>query len=100
MLLSGRSVGAAEALSLGIAQAIADDPAAAALDYFDQHLAAKSASSIGFAVRAARAGMLEEAKRRIAAVEKLYLEGLMATHDAVEGLDAFLAKRAASWRHA
>jgi cyclohexa-1,5-dienecarbonyl-CoA hydratase len=100
LLLSGRSVGAAEALSLGIAQAIADDPAAAALDYFDQHLAAKSASSIGFAVRAARAGMLEEAKRRIAAVEKLYLEGLMATHDAVEGLDAFLAKRAASWRHA
>ena len=100
LLLSGRSVGAAEALSLGIAQAIADDPAAAALEYFDQHLAAKSASSIGFAVRAARAGMLEEAKRRIAAVEKLYLEGLMATHDAVEGLDAFLAKRAASWRHA
>ena len=100
LLLSGRSVGAAEALSLGIVQAIADDPQAASLEYFDQHLAAKSASSIGFAVRAARAGMLEEAKRRIAVVEKHYLEGLMATHDAVEGLDAFLAKRAASWRHA
>ena len=100
LLLSGRTVGAAEALSLGLAQAIADDPAAAALDYFDQHLAAKSASSIGFAVRAAREGMLDEAKRRIAAVEKLYLEDLMATHDAAEGLDAFLAKRAAVWRHA
>jgi cyclohexa-1,5-dienecarbonyl-CoA hydratase len=100
LLLSGRSVGAAEALSLGLVQAIADDPAAASLEYFDQHLAGKSASSIGFAVRAARTGMLDEAKRRIAAVEKLYLEGLMATHDAVEGLDAFLAKRAAAWRHA
>ena len=100
LLLSGRSVGAAEALSLGLVQAIADDPAAALLEHFDQHLAAKSASSIGFAVRAARAGMLDEAKRRIAAVEKLYLEGLMTTHDAVEGLDAFLAKRAAVWRHA
>jgi cyclohexa-1,5-dienecarbonyl-CoA hydratase len=100
LLLAGRSVGAAEALSLGIAQAIADDPAAALLEYFDQHLAPKSASSIGFAVRAARAGMIDEAKRRIAAVEKLYLEGLMATHDAVEGLEAFLAKRAAAWRHA
>lgn len=100
LLFSGRSVGAAEALALGIAQAVADDPAAAALEYFDAHLAGKSASSIGFAVRAARAGMLEEAKRRIAVVEKLYLEGLMATHDAVEGLDAFLAKRPAVWRHA
>ncbi|MCX7891550.1 MAG: cyclohexa-1,5-dienecarbonyl-CoA hydratase [Burkholderiales bacterium] len=100
LLFSGRSVGAGEALALGIAQAVADDPAAAALEYFDAHLAGKSASSIGFAVRAARAGMLEEARRRIAAVEKLYLEGLMATHDAVEGLDAFLAKRPAAWRHA
>ncbi len=100
LLLSGRSVGAGEALALGIAQAVADDPAAAALEYFDAHLAGKSASSIGFAVRAARAGMLDEARRRIATVEKLYLEGLMATHDAVEGLDAFLAKRPAAWRHA
>jgi cyclohexa-1,5-dienecarbonyl-CoA hydratase len=38
-------------------------------------------------------------KRRIAAVEKLYLEGLMKTRDANEGLAAFLAKRQPVWEH-
>ena len=31
------------------------------------------------------------------AVEQLYLEDLMRTHDAVEGIDAFLQKRAPKW---
>jgi len=34
-----------------------------------------------------------------ATVEKLYLDGLMKTYDAVEGLDAFLEKRPAKWEH-
>jgi cyclohexa-1,5-dienecarbonyl-CoA hydratase len=84
---------------MGIVSVLAADPEAAALEYFDQHLARKSAASLGFGVRAAREGLLPEAKRRIAAVERLYLEGLMATHDATEGLQAFLAKRAPQWKH-
>lgn len=97
LLISGRSVGAEEALSVGLAHVVADDPSAAALDYFERQLAPKSATSIGFALRAAREGMLAEAKRRLAAVEKLYLEDLMQTHDALEGLAAFLEKRPARW---
>jgi cyclohexa-1,5-dienecarbonyl-CoA hydratase len=99
LLLSGRSVGAEEAKRMGIVSVVAPDPEAAALEYFDKHLAGKSAASLGFAVRAAREGMLPEAKRRIAAVEQLYLEGLMTTHDATEGLQAFLEKRAPKWTH-
>jgi cyclohexa-1,5-dienecarbonyl-CoA hydratase len=99
LLLSGRSVSAEEASRMGIVSIVALDPEAAALEYFDKHLAGKSAASLGFAMRAAREGMLPEAKRRIAAVERLYLEGLMATHDATEGLQAFLAKRAPQWKH-
>lgn len=99
LLFSGRSVSGAEAKALGLVDFVADDPEAAALGYFDAHLAGKSAASLGFAVRAAREGMLPEAKRRIAAVERLYLEGLMRTHDATEGLQAFLAKRTPQWKH-
>lgn len=99
LLLSGRSVGAEEAHRMGIASFVVPDPEAAALEYFEKHLAGKSAASLGFAVRAAREGMIPEAKRRIAAVEKLYLDGLMATHDATEGLQAFLGKRAPEWTH-
>jgi cyclohexa-1,5-dienecarbonyl-CoA hydratase len=43
--------------------------------------------------------MLPEVKRRLAEVEKLYLDGLMQTHDANEGLAAFLAKRTPNWQN-
>jgi cyclohexa-1,5-dienecarbonyl-CoA hydratase len=99
LLLSGRSVSAEEARAIGLVHGVYDDPEHAALDYFDKHLAPKSASSLGFAVRAARVGLLHEIQRRIAAVEKLYLEGLMSTRDANEGLNAFLAKRQPAWEH-
>ncbi|MCC6609704.1 MAG: cyclohexa-1,5-dienecarbonyl-CoA hydratase [Burkholderiales bacterium] len=99
LLLSGRSVSGAEAKALGLVSFTADDPEAAALAYFDAQLAGKSAAALGVAVRAARAGMLGEARRRFAAVEQMYLEQTMATHDAIEGLRAFLAKRVPEWRH-
>jgi cyclohexa-1,5-dienecarbonyl-CoA hydratase len=99
LLFSGRSIGADEALRLGLVQHVSDSGHDAALEYFDRHLAAKSAASLGYAVRAARDALVPEVKRRLAAVEKLYLEGLMATRDANEGLAAFLAKRPPVWEH-
>jgi cyclohexa-1,5-dienecarbonyl-CoA hydratase len=99
LLFSGRSLSADAAKAIGLVHAVADDAEAAALAYFDEHLAPKSAAALGFAVRAAREGVLPELKRRIAAVEKLYLEGLMKTRDANEGLAAFIAKRKPVWEH-
>jgi cyclohexa-1,5-dienecarbonyl-CoA hydratase len=97
LLLSGRSVGAEEALRIGLVDAVADDPEAAALAWFDEHLAQKSASSIRFAVRAARDGFRERVAEKIARVERMYLTELMATRDAVEGLSAFIARRPPKW---
>jgi cyclohexa-1,5-dienecarbonyl-CoA hydratase len=54
LLFSGRSVGADEALKLGLVNSVSADPEAAALTYFDQHLAGRSASSLACAVAAAR----------------------------------------------
>ena len=54
LLLSGRSISAAEAKTLGLVNVVADDLQAAALAYFDTHLAGHSASSLRFAVRAVR----------------------------------------------
>jgi len=97
LLLSGRSIDGNEALRIGLVHAVADDPEAAALAYFDEHLAKRSASSLSFAVRAARAGLVERVRAKLAAVEELYLTGLMRTRDATEGLTAFLEKRPAQW---
>lgn len=99
LLYSGRSIDAATALAWGLANAVAEDPAAAAAEYFDQHLAGKSAASLAFAVRAAREPFAAQTKRRLLEVEQLYLDGLMKTRDAVEGLRAFLEKRQAKWEH-
>ena len=99
LLFSGRSVGAAEALALGIVQRVAPDPEAAALAYFDEHLSTKSAASLALALHAARIAMRDQVRERLAAVERLYLDRLMSTHDANEGLAAFLAKRNPAWEH-
>lgn len=98
LLLSGRSVGAEAALGMGLVNAVADDPEAAAVEYFETHLAPKSASALRHAVRAARMGEIGPIKKKLAAVEEFYLDQLMKTHDAVEGLNAFLEKRAAQWQ--
>lgn len=99
LLYSGRSVSGEEAGVMGLVDYVADDPEVAALAYFDKHLAAKSASSLRLAVRAARAGFAERVIAKLAVVEKLYLEELMSTRDAVEGLEAFIAKRPARWEN-
>lgn len=98
LLFSGRSITAEEALRIGLVTMVADDPELAALAYFDQHLAPLSGSTLRFAVRAARGEVIERIRAKLARVEKLYLEELMATHDAVEGLNAFIAKRPAVWQ--
>ncbi len=99
LLLSGGSIDADTAERYGLAIGVSDDPAAAALEFFDRDLAGKSASSLRFAVRAAREAFAAEVRTRLQAVEALYLDELMQTRDAVEGLDAFLAKRPARWEN-
>ena len=99
LLLSGRSVTGTEAVVMGLAFTAAVDPEAAALVYFNEHLKPKSASSLRYAVKAARCDFAARVKAKIATVEQLYLDGLMKTYDAVEGLDAFLEKRPAKWEH-
>ncbi len=99
LLLSGRSITGADAAAIGLANEAAADPLAAALAYFDQHLKPKSASSLRHAVKAARFDYAARIKSKLKAVEQSYLDELMTTHDAVEGLEAFIAKRAAQWTH-
>lgn len=98
LLYSGRSATGEEALTMGLVYALAEDPAAAALAYFDRHLAPLSASSLRFACRAARLDYAPRVQSQLDAVERLYLDELMTTHDAVEGLTAFTEKRDARWQ--
>jgi len=97
ILLSGRSIAAEEALRYGLIKAIADDPVAAAFEYFEDYLAPLSASSLRMAVQAARSSFTTQIRQRLAEVETLYLDRLMNNADPVEGLTAFIEKRAPEW---
>jgi cyclohexa-1,5-dienecarbonyl-CoA hydratase len=99
LLISGRSVTGLQAAEIGLALQTAADPMRAALAYFDEHIRPKSTSSLRHAIHAARFDYVARVRSKIAAVERLYLDELMNTHDAVEGLEAFIAKRPAQWKH-
>lgn len=100
LCLSGRSITADEAFRMGLVDEIADgDPSAAAIAYAREHLVPRSASSLRLAVEAARAGLVARLGHDLPIVERLYLERLMTTNDAAEGLRAFLEKRPPVWRH-
>jgi cyclohexa-1,5-dienecarbonyl-CoA hydratase len=99
ILLSGRSVAADEARALGLVSGLSDDPERAALSWFAEHLADRSGAALRRAMHAARLDLAERVRAKLARVEQLYLDDLMSTRDAVEGLEAFLAKRPARWEH-
>ena len=98
LCLTGRVVDADEALTMGLVDTVDDDPGAAALDYAREHLLPKSAASLRFAVSALRHGLESRLDQELAEIETMYLDGLMSTEDAVEGLRAFVDKRTPEWK--
>lgn len=97
LLCSGRAVDAAAAVELGLASAVVDDPEAAARAWIRASLVPHSASSLRLATRAARAGLRRDLDELLPALERLYAAELSPTHDAEEGVRAFLEKRPPRW---
>jgi cyclohexa-1,5-dienecarbonyl-CoA hydratase len=97
LCISGRSIDAAEAHRIGLVSQIDDDPVAAFDSFFDEQLAGLSSSSLRYAERAARLGLEAALDRDLPRLERLYTDELMKTHDANEGIAAFLEKRAPSY---
>ncbi len=94
LCVSGRTVSADEAVAMGIVNAVTDDLEAWWTAHYDANLAGRSASSLRFAERAARLRLYETLRHDLQPLERLYLDELMATHDANEGIASFMERRA------
>jgi cyclohexa-1,5-dienecarbonyl-CoA hydratase len=99
LCLSGRSISALEALGIGLVDEVSDDPAEAALAYAREHLTPRSGSSLRLAQRALRGAYRIRFKQELQAVERLYMDTLMNTDDAREGLQSFMEKRKPEWKN-
>jgi cyclohexa-1,5-dienecarbonyl-CoA hydratase len=99
LCLTGLIIGSDEALRIGLVDVVVEDPVGAARAYFRESLRSKSARSLELAVRALRSRIDALLGRDLDELEHLYLDELMATDDAQEGLRAFLEKREPVWRN-
>jgi len=101
LLLTGNPVDAATAERLGLVNAVypAADFDTRAEEWL-QRIYRQSASSVRLAKKAFRIARAEDFDEKLAGVERLYLEELMQTRDANEGLNAFIEKRKPVWEGA
>jgi len=97
--LTGRMYTGAEALACRLVHTVAEDLERAVQEFFAQHIAPHSAAALRLALRATRHPFNQTFLNRWAELERLYLDELMATYDANEGIRAFLAKRPPQWLH-
>jgi cyclohexa-1,5-dienecarbonyl-CoA hydratase len=70
----------------------------AAGEWFDRHFAPRSAAGLRHAVEASRLVLRAQALPALEQAERLYLDGLLTTSDAVEGVQAWIDKRQPQWR--
>ncbi len=100
LIVTGDTIGAAEAKTLGLVnQVVAPDQLAAATDALVGKLMNLSGLVLRLTKKAVVKGLKEsDTEDALKKIEKIYLKDLMTTHDALEGLQAFLDKRKPVWQ--
>ena len=98
-IVTGKSIPAADWHQAGLLEAVVPDGTLnEAIDrWFETHLQGRSSAALRHATVAARLSLRQHVGQVLPALEQLYLNDLMQTHDAAEGIAAFLEKRVAKW---
>jgi len=99
LILSGDIISAQEALTLGMINKIVPEASLAEeVSRFVEKFKKLSGTVLKLTKEATLAGLNDDMDRGLKVIEKIYLDRLMKTNDAIEGLKAFLDKRKPAWK--
>jgi cyclohexa-1,5-dienecarbonyl-CoA hydratase len=99
LILTGRTISGGEAANIGLAnRAMVDAEVESAVRETTARLPQLSPAALAITKKASYAWDSIHFDKGLARAEKIYLEELMKTEDAREGIDAFLHKREPVWK--
>jgi cyclohexa-1,5-dienecarbonyl-CoA hydratase len=100
LILSGRIISAQEAHSMGlINKVVAKGELARETQDFLRPYLSLSPEVLRITKKTVKAGLMDDLEPSLRAIEDIYLNELMKTADAHEGLKAFLEKRSPEWKN-
>ena len=100
LILSGRIISAEEALQMGLVnKVVADEELESATTEFIKPYLKLSAEVLRKTKKAIMAGLMDDLEPSLKIIEDIYLNELMKTVDAQEGLKSFLEKRKPEWKN-
>jgi len=100
LILTGRVVSAQEALSMGLVnKVVKDDELEAETEKYVDQFRKLSPIVIRKTKKAIMMGLMENFEDSLKIIEEIYLDELMKTEDAEEGLKSFLEKRKPVWKN-
>lgn len=102
LLITGKIISGEVAKSIGFVNEIFENQAemeANVNDWILKNIIPKSASSLKFAVKASRTMFNHILTNKLSLLEEMYVNVLMETNDANEGINSFLEKRKPIWKN-
>lgn len=102
LLITGKSITAEKANQLGLVNEVFENKEEMNVGvntWIEKNIIPKSASSLRFACKSSRTFFNHILAKFLPQLEDMYVNVLMETHDANEGINAFLEKRKPNWKN-